>query len=61
MNSNEVEVIKPDQLPLFCAGPGKMQWSGHPRVFLPMESHSKTICPWCGCAYYLDGEMKKHH
>ncbi|WP_373741063.1 zinc-finger domain-containing protein [Neisseria sp.] len=54
--------ITPHDLPLHCSGPkDTLGWNGHPRVFLPVESHSSIECPYCGTVYKLEGEAKGHH
>ena len=57
----ELIVLTPRDLPLHCNGPKNETWNGHPRVFLPIQSHSKIECPYCGAQYFLDGEAKAHH
>lgn len=59
--STQEIVITPDQLPLYCTGPGKEAWNGHPRVFLPIQSNGTIECPYCGTIYRLDGEASGHH
>lgn len=54
-------IIKPEQLPLYCAGSQTEAWNGHPRVFLPIQSFGTAECPYCGAVYQLDGEVKGHH
>lgn len=58
---NTPVILTPEQLPLYCFGPADEAWSGHPRVFLPIESNSSIECPYCGTIYHLDGEAKGHH
>lgn len=53
--------IKPEDLPLYCAGSKTEVWNGHPRVFLPIQSFGAAECPYCGAVYQLDGEIKGHH
>ena len=53
--------ITPHDLPLHCSGPQNESWNGHPRVFLPIQSHSSIECPYCGTVYHLNGEAKGHH
>lgn len=52
--------ITPQDLPLHCSGADNETWNGHPRVFLPIQSHSQIECPYCGAIYRLNGEAKKH-
>lgn len=61
MNSPTIITIKPEDLPLHCSGPNHETWNGHPRVFLPIQSHGTIECPYCGTAYHLDGEIHHHH
>lgn len=57
----EKTILTPHDLPLYCTGPTGQAWNGHPKVFLPIKSHSQTECPYCGTVYYLDGETGGHH
>ena len=56
-------MIKPHDLPLHCNGEAThtQAWSGHPRVFLPIQSNSQIECPYCGTIYQLDGEIPHDH
>ena len=58
--SQKTVLITPADLPLHCVGPKHELWSGHPRVFLPIESNSTIECPYCGTLYHLEGEAKGH-
>ncbi|WP_274570822.1 zinc-finger domain-containing protein [Neisseria leonii] len=58
--SAAIQTLTPHDLPLYCNGPKTELWNGHPRVFLPIQSHSRAECPYCGTVYYLDGEAKGH-
>lgn len=42
-------------LPLHCPTPSMALWSGHPRVFLPIEQTGEALCPYCGTQYRLRG------
>jgi len=59
-NSNPVEVTAAD-LPLFCSARSIPQWSGHPRVFLPVEKTGEIVCPYCSTRYQFTGELPKGH
>lgn len=54
-------ILKAHDLPLHCSGPQNEAWNGHPRVFLPIQAHSKIECPYCGAVYFLDDEVGHHH
>ncbi len=41
-------------LPLSCPMPGMDLWNSHPRVYLPIEAHGESKCPYCGAIYVLD-------
>lgn len=58
---NQTITITPHDLPLHCSGPLNEPWNGHPRVFLPIQSHGNVECPYCGAVYHLDGEVLGHH
>jgi uncharacterized Zn-finger protein len=52
--AREIEVT-PEDLPLHCPMPSMVLWNAHPRVFLPIESSGKALCPYCGTQYTLKG------
>ena len=58
--NQETVTITPHDLPLHCSGPRNETWSGHPRVFLPIQSNGTIECPYCGTIYKLEGEIKPH-
>jgi uncharacterized Zn-finger protein len=41
------------QLPLCCPLPTERVWDAHPRVYLPIETTGKAVCPYCGAQYTL--------
>jgi len=49
-----VKVARAD-LPLSCPQLGTEVWNLHPRVYLPIETGSETLCPYCGTHYVLEG------
>lgn len=49
------EVARKD-LPLHCPLPGTSLWNSHPRVFLPIETAGRAVCPYCGTEYVLRDE-----
>jgi len=58
-----VEVTEAD-LPLHCPMPADSMWSGHPRVFLPVQETGEALCPYCGTLYRLknwDAKSHKNH
>mgnify|MGYP001590987663 FL=1 len=58
-----IEVTEAD-LPLHCPMPGDSMWSGHPRVYLPVQETGEALCPYCGTLYRLknwDGKSHKNH
>ncbi|MDK4535716.1 zinc-finger domain-containing protein [Kingella kingae] len=59
--TQDLIVLTPHDLPLHCNGPKNETWNGHPRVFLPIQSHSQIQCPYCGTTYFLDSEIGHHH
>ncbi|ULJ69838.1 zinc-finger domain-containing protein [Wielerella bovis] len=60
VSERQVVVIESHDLPLHCSGADTDAWNGHPRVFLPIQSHGKIECPYCGAIYQLNGEAKHH-
>lgn len=57
---NPVITITPHDLPLYCSGSRNELWNGHPRVFLPIQSHGTSTCPYCGTVYELNGPIGHH-
>jgi len=58
-----IEVTEAD-LPLHCPMPGDSMWSGHPRVYLPVQETGEALCPYCGTLYRLknwDAKSHKNH
>jgi len=55
-----IEVTEAD-LPLHCPMPGDSIWSGHPRVFLPVQETGEALCPYCGTLYRLKNWDAKSH
>ena len=45
--------ITAKDLPLSCPMPGMILWSGHPRVYLPIEKTGHAICPYCSATFTL--------
>ena len=41
------------ELPLSCPMPGRVLWSMHPKVYLPIEATGQAQCPYCGAVYVL--------
>lgn len=60
-NAREEVVVTAADLPLHCPMPGKRLWDSHPRVFLPIASSSREVCPYCGTVYILRGPAGDHH
>lgn len=58
--AREIEVT-PADLPLHCPMPSMVLWNAHPRVFLPIESAGKALCPYCGTKYTLKGATAGGH
>lgn len=52
---NRYQVSAAD-LPLACPMPSMELWNSHPRVYLPIEAHGESKCPYCGAVYVLDGQ-----
>lgn len=49
-------------LPVHCPNANTPQWSSHPRVFLELDEHGATKCPYCGTDYQLKpGVVVKGH
>jgi uncharacterized Zn-finger protein len=40
-------------LPLSCPMVDRRLWDAHPRVYLPIETTGKELCPYCGTLYML--------
>lgn len=59
--AQEALIITAADLPLYCTGETEGAWNGHPKVFLPIKSHSSIACPYCGTVYHLNGEAGGHH
>ncbi|WPL15146.1 Zinc-finger domain protein [Thiorhodovibrio winogradskyi] len=55
--------IQASKLPLSCPRPGEELWNMHPRVYLPIDKapDRRTVCPYCGAVYVLEGEIGKIH
>jgi uncharacterized Zn-finger protein len=51
-NMNYVELDGKD-LPAHCPHPSMPLWSTHPRVYLDLNDHGETKCPYCGTMYRL--------
>lgn len=65
-NSTTQRIVEVDSsdLPLHCPLPADSMWSGHPRVFLPIEEKGEALCPYCGTLYKLrgwNGQSSHHH
>ena len=60
MSESNTILITPHDLPLHCSGSKEEAWSGHPRVFLPIQSNRTIECPYCGTKYQLEGEAGVH-
>ena len=43
--------VDPSALPVFCPNPAMPLWSSHPRVYLELDDHGETRCPYCGTRY----------
>ena len=41
-------------IPLCCPMPDMRLWDAHPRVYLPIETLGKVICPYCDTEYILE-------
>lgn len=46
------QVTKAD-LPLSCPLPRYRLWDSHPRVYLPIETTGRAVCPYCNAEYIL--------
>lgn len=49
------EVTQTD-LPLSCPLPEMAVWNAHPRVYLPIESSGKAMCPYCSAEFVLKND-----
>jgi uncharacterized Zn-finger protein len=64
MHTQRVIEVDEADLPLHCPMPGDGMWSGHPRVFLPIQEKGESLCPYCGTLYRLrgwTGQSSHHH
>ncbi len=52
-NNQKVCEITEAELPLHCPQASMSLWNSHPRVFLPIATHGKVRCPYCGTEYLL--------
>ncbi|HJV83968.1 MAG TPA: zinc-finger domain-containing protein [Noviherbaspirillum sp.] len=60
-NASYVE-LSGDDLPAYCPNPAMPIWSSHPRVFLALNEHHESKCPYCGTLYRLKpGAVVKGH
>jgi len=60
-SASRIEITEQD-LPLHCPMPRTPLWSSHPRVFLKVDGHHDTRCPYCGTVYvYKGAPLKGHH
>jgi len=48
-------------LPVYCPNPAMPLWSSHPRVYLDLDDHGETMCPYCGTRYKLAGPARPGH
>lgn len=60
-NAREAVEITAADLPLHCPMPGKRLWDSHPKVFLPIASSGREVCPYCGTVYTLIGPVGDSH
>ncbi len=52
--TERVREVKRAELPLHCPTDDMALWSGHPRVYLPIEAAGgELLCPYCGTRYIL--------
>lgn len=47
-------------LPAYCPNPAMPIWSGHPRVYLPIEANGEGKCPYCGTIYKVKPGTHAH-
>lgn len=43
--------VTPHDLPLCCPLPEFRLWDAHPRVYMPIETTGREVCPYCGAIY----------
>lgn len=55
----EYEVTRQD-LPLSCPAPKYQLWNAHPRVYLPIETTGREVCPYCNAVYLLKDFAELH-
>ena len=41
------------QLPVCCPLPDQILWNSHPRVYLPLQTASEAVCPYCEAHFVL--------
>lgn len=51
--TNQAVELDASSLPVHCPNPAMPIWSSHPRVFLTLDAHGETKCPYCGTQYRL--------
>lgn len=51
-----IEIVETPTVACDGNGPG----NGHPRVFLTVDSHSETVCPYCSRRFKLAEGAKAH-
>jgi len=49
-------VITYKDLPLSCPLPNECLWDSHPRVYLTLDEHGFTRCPYCSREFVLGNE-----
>jgi len=49
-------VVTKNDLPLSCPLPDMTIWNAHPRVYLPIETTGKAICPYCSAEFVLKND-----
>ena len=60
-NTQRVIEIDDADLPLHCPMPRHVDWSAHPRVYLPVDATGDALCPYCGTLYRLKRQSTGRH
>lgn len=50
-------IITERDLPLSCPTKDMRVWDAHPRVYLPIETTGREVCPYCGAEFILQREI----
>lgn len=54
--AERVYTVTKKNLPLCCPMPDMVLWNAHPRVYLPIETTGKAVCPYCNATYLLEDD-----